>query len=661
MFLLLLRVIIAAAWVLNIFCLFFFLYNSYKKSKNIKTVIAVLCLIASGMIYMESGIIPRDGHDEQIVMELLTVDTCVAPKLKEMSLAFSSNIISVLSNNNLKAILMFNRTLPFISMFLLFVSLRNLRLSSVSSIAASALLFLNFNMMISASSMAFTSQIIFIFLCSLSSTVFIFRYFQSDRKKLRLGLLYFFAALVLIITSRAELAPIPVLLLLTLFYLTYRDGKFNLHSLKIIDLAILISGISICAVCSIEVLNRLSTETMAHGFEPYRNILYHLIAYNFSVLLDSKLYIASEKEMYMGTNIQLLFVILSAFIATGLHGFIRQKKTVNTEKIILVSVFCILFLYIVNMYATRDHYYLQFVRHNVVCLTIFAFIFSFTIEGYKNIFSRHRKNFIFLCSLLMFFYFSLNAQTAFSLNKEQRTNDKLWNLLLKTQKQIKGRYNIIAPYTDYQPFMKKFFNVHSETIPLKTIYFISPELYAENIIHDDLIARSQHIFTDSDIYKGYDYRPIPQIPVSFGFFILKDNYEMEKYFINFKKDKINVFINELQKDITEKQDNKLKISYLILALAAAGQENKAKQILNKYEKLFSGYGKDYRIDSSYIYSIHIPMNNMLFAIENITADRNKFIYEMIKNREFGRPEYLLDFIISVYRFPLQPYENFHMK
>ena len=113
MFLLLLKIIIQVAWFLNIFCLLFFLYDSYKKSKNIKTVIAVLCLMASGMIYMESGIIPRDGHDEQIVMEFLTVDTCVAPKLKEMSLAFSSNIISVLSKNNLKAILMFNKTLPF--------------------------------------------------------------------------------------------------------------------------------------------------------------------------------------------------------------------------------------------------------------------------------------------------------------------------------------------------------------------------------------------------------------------------------------------------------------------------------------------------------------------------------------------------------------------
>ena len=658
MLMLLLKIIIPSAWILNIYFTIFFIFSLLRQEKNRKTIIATLCFIAAGMVCIESGINLRDGYDEQIVMQMLTTDFFATPifKFKEISAIFTADTILMLFGNNLKAVLLFNSTLPFVSLLLLFAILKKFKLSTLSSITASAFLFLNFNMTISSISMALTSYIIFIFLCSIASSSFSFDSFHSNRTKFRLNLVYFFSALALLITARAELAPVPASLFLISFYLSWRNKNIALNDLKTLDLVISIIGISACLTCSFEEFNQVAHKTMAHNFYPYRSIVYHLVAYNLSVLFDNKLYTDYEADIYMSMSMQLLFIALSAFIAIGIYNFIKQKEKINNKKNIIFYVFIIYVLYTVNMYAIRDHYHLQFVRHNVICLTVFAFVFAFAIEGYRNIFIRHKKNFVFLICLFIFFYFGLNAQTAFSLNNERRTNDRLWQLLISAQKHLKGKYNIIAPY-DYQLFFQRFFSIPNNNSK-KTICFISPELYAENIIKDNLMAHN--IFLVTDIYKEYNYKPIPQIPVSFGFSILKENYEMDKYFTNFNKEKINIFINELQKDIAERQDSKLKIAYLILALSAANQEYKAKQTLKKYDKIFSGYGKELLTLNKFVCIDGVgcnTMNSMLYAIENISADKNKFIFEMVKAREFGRPEYLLDFIVSVYQFPLHPYED----
>ena len=49
------------------------------------------------------------------------------------------------------------------------------------------------------------------------------------------------------------------------------------------------------------------------------------------------------------------------------------------------------------------------------------------------------------------------------------------------------------------------------------------------------------------------------------------------------------------------------------------------------------------------------INNLSLAIDNISDDKHKFIYQMIQAREAGRPESLLKFIISIYQNPLLPY------
>lgn len=656
----LIQIIIPAAWLINIACLILFLYNSWKQESNKKTALAVLLLISAGMFYMESGITLRDGCDEQIVMNILSHSFFEKNIVRESAILFIYDILFYLTGKSLNVILICNKVLPFISIVLFFTILRRLGISITCSASAAALMFLNFNMMIAASSMYPSSCIIFLTLCSIASASFAFINSNSGKLNLKLYLLWFFSVLALIISFRAEIAPIPALLFILSFYFLFRKNKLSLADFKFPDYAILLIGIAACAICSAAALSFLSSDLINPGFEPYRNIIYHLIAYNFSVLFDGRLYIAAEKNIYMSLSMQIMFLALSVFILIGLGNLIKQRNQINTGKTVIYLMFFLLLLYAVNIYATRDCYPLQFVRQNIVCFTVFAFVFAFSSEGYKNIFNRQKNYFASFVTLFIFFYFCINAQTAFSLNNELRTNDKTWQIILNAQKELKGKYNIYSLFDrNNKTFINHFFHSDDKKY-LKKIAFISPEIYAENIINPSLLTHP--IFAMSDIYKTSVYKPIPEIPVVFGFFILKKNYELENNFINFNEKNINLFINELEQEIKKGKNSKLRISFMLMALAASGQKNKAKQTLKSYEKFFSSYGtKSISPTNSRTYCMEEKqcniIHNLSYAIDNISNDKHKFIYQMIQQREIGRPEYLLDYIISVYQFPLYPYEN----
>lgn len=638
----LLKIIIPAAWLINLTCLTLFLIDFWKQEACKKAALSVLLLISAGMLYMEYGIVLRDGCDEQIVMNLMSHNFLENSRVRESSMLLIYDIVFYLTGNSLNAMLICNKAFPFLSVFIFFAILRRFGINIICSSAAAAVMFLNFNMMISASSMYPGSCIIFLSLCSIAASSFAFIKSNSDKIRLRFYLLWFFSVLALIISFRAEIAPIPALLFILSFYFLFRKNKLSLADFKFPDYAILLIGIAACAVCSAAALSLLSSDLIQPHFKPYRNIIYHLIAYNFSVLSDGILYIANEENLYMKVQMQLMFIALSAFIVIGIWRFIKQDNEIKIDKVLVSSIFILLLLYAVNIYDARDHFHLQFVRHNIVCFTIFAFVFAFSAEGYKNIFNRQMNYFALFVSLFMFCYFCINAQTAFALNTELRTNDQIWQMLLNAQKELKGKYRISSLDINYEPFITKFFHsADNKVLNDIDITFISPELYATYNLKSSLTPT---VFTKSGIYKSFDYMNIPEIPVSFGFYSLKKNYEFEKYFINFNKKNIIFFINDLEQEIKEGQEDKLRITFMILALAASGQKDKAKQTFKKYEKIFLGYG-----------ATQNKHYNLYLAIDNIYNDKHKLIYQMIKEREAGKPEYLLNFIISVYQFPISPY------
>jgi len=656
------RIIISIAWLINIVCLIIFLYDSWKQESCRKAALSVLLLISAGMLYMEYGIVLRDGCDEHIVMNLISCSLFEEKYIKEYALLPIYNMFFYLTGNSLNAILICNKAFPFLSIFVFFAILRRFGISITVSSAAAAVMFLNFNMMISASSMYPGSCIIFLSLCSIAASSFAFIKSNSDKIRLRFYLLWFFSVLALIISFRAEIAPIPASLFLLSFYLLFKEKKLRLSDLKITDYAILLIGVSVCTICSVEGIKCLSAGLIQSHFELYRRIIYNLIAYNFSVLFDNRLYIADDEDFYMRLPMQLMFISLSAFIAAGIYKFIIRRNKTNIDNILISFIFIILLLYITYISGIRDFFYLQYVRLNIVCFMIFSFVFAFAAEGYRSIFNRKKKSFALFVSLFMFCYFCINAKTAFALNTELRTSDHIWQIFLSAQKELKGKYRISSLDINYEWFITKFFHsADNKALNDIDITFISPELYVTHNINKNLLTPT--VFTMSGIYKPFGYRDIPEIPVSFGFYNLEKNYEFEKHLINFNEKNINFFINDLEKEIKEREDDRVRIAFLILALAASGQEDKAKQTLKRYKNVFCGYGvnyilksKNYRVMNNLPSAIDdIMMNNLSLAIDNISNDKYKFIYRVILAREAGRPADLLKLIISVYQNPLLPY------
>lgn len=658
------RIIIAIAWLVNIVCLIIFLYDAWKQESYRKVALSILLIISVVMLYMEYGIVLRDGCDEHIVKNLIFHNFFETQPIRESSMLLIYDIVFYLTGNSLNAILICNKALPFLSLFVFFAILRRFGISITVSSAAATMMFLNFNIMISASSMYPGSWIIFLSLCSIAASSFAFIKSDSDKIKLRFYLLWFFSVLALIISFRAEIAPIPAILFLLSFYLLFKGKKLILSDLKITDYAILFIGISSCAICSFEELKCLSAGMISSNFELYKKIIYHLIAYNFSVLLDGRLYIAGDKEFYMRLPMQLMFIALSAFMAIGINQFIKQNKK-NIDNIIISFIFILFLLYIIDISGIKDHFYLQFVRNNIVCFMIFSFVFAFAVEGYNNIFNRIKKSFALFVSLFMFCYFCINTKTAFALNTELRTSDQIWQILLNAQKELKGKYRISTYDIHYKWFIKKFFHsADNKILNDINITFISPETYATHSIDQKLLTPT--VFTMSGIYKSFGYMNIPEVPVSFGFYILEKNYEFEKKLINFNGKKINFFIDDLEQEIKEGQNDRLRIAFLILSLAASGQKDKAKQTLKSYENIFCSYGVNYiltpknkkyqlLIQGSPLATDNTMVNNLSLAIDNISDDKYKFIYQMVQSREVGRPEDLLKFIVSIYQNPLLPY------
>ena len=246
------RIIISIAWLINIACLIIFLYDSWKQESCRKVALSVLLLISAGMLYMESGIVLRDGCDENIVMNLMSCSLFEKRPVRESSMLWIYDMIFYLTGNSLNAMLICNKAFPFLSVFVFFAILRRFGISITVSSAAATMMFLNFNMMISASSMYPGSCIIFLSLCSIAASSFAFIKSNSDKIRLGFYLLWFFSVLALIVSFRAEIAPIPALLFLLSFYLLFKGKKLSLSDLKITDYKILLIGISACAICSAE-------------------------------------------------------------------------------------------------------------------------------------------------------------------------------------------------------------------------------------------------------------------------------------------------------------------------------------------------------------------------------------------------------------------------
>jgi len=256
-------------------------------------------------------------------------------------------------------------------------------------------------------------------------------YIQDIKKEYGKILIWIISSAVLIITSRAELAAIPVMI-----FIAGTISKTKLSEIARIfqrrEKIIILAGIMIWALCSILVLSGGGFKNRFQPHSPYANAVFQLISNNIAILFGDN---TTTSAFPPDISHHLMFFELLICVLYGCYLFSYKKKNA-----VISVIFLIIAIYISFMYAPKDAYPLHFVRHRAYMLIPLAFLMAFSAGGYFRI-VENRKIRIAAILILIISYSILNAVTAISLNSEQRSDDRIWQFMAKTQKYIRGRYD----------------------------------------------------------------------------------------------------------------------------------------------------------------------------------------------------------------------------
>ena len=507
--------LIAAAFAINLFFVLRFLKDYWNSEDRKIQAWILLNILALAMIAIEYFLPMRGGYDSGLCFGIaresfLSMNTTY----KEFSPILIYSITDFFSARSIYAILFQNMALSLLSALLIFACLRSLKTGILSAFAGTVFFALNFNNLISASSMASTQCNLFFFISAIIAATFIFR---EDNAKYANGLIWLFSSVVLVITSRAELATIPVMILIGGILSKERmSGIVDIFKRR--EKIIILAGILIWAACSVFVLSGEGFRNRFQPYSPYTNAVFQLISNNIAMLFGDKPAIFSPT---LHISHHLMFFEVLICVLYGCYLFSNRKKNA-----VISATFLIATIYISFMYAPKDAYPLHFVRQRAYMLIPLTFLMAFSADGYRRIIGN-RKIRIAAMFVLILSYSVLNARTAISLNSEQRSDDRIWQFMAKTQKHIRGRYDKQKINGEWETSVigaidKYFF---PKQLNRTRIVFITPEYFLlDPEGKQEFYAKYKPLITERIIYRPYflpDRNKYDGKETEFGFYIPK--------------------------------------------------------------------------------------------------------------------------------------------
>ena len=467
--------LIAAAFAINLFFVLLFL-KDYWNSEDRKIQAGILLnILALAMIAIEYFLPMRGGYDSGLCFGIaresfLSMNTTY----KEFSPILIYSITDFFSARSIYAILFQNM----------------------------------------ASSMASTQCNLFFFISAIIAATFIFR---EDNAKYANGLIWLFSSVVLVITSRAELATIPVIILIGGILSKERmSGIVDIFKRR--EKIIILAGILIWEACSVFVLSGEGFRNRFQPYSPYTNAVFQLISNNIAMLFGDKPAIFSPT---LHISHHLMFFEVLICVLYGCYLFSNRKQNA-----VISATFLIASIYISFMYAPKDAYPLHFVRQRAYMLIPLTFLMAFSADGYRRIIGN-RKIRIAAMFVLILSYSVLNARTAISLNSEQRSDDRIWQFMAKTQKHIRGRYDKQKINGEWETSVigaidKYFF---PKQLNRTRIVFITPEYFLlDPEGKQEFYAKYKPLITERIIYRPYflpDRNRYDGTETEFGFYIPK--------------------------------------------------------------------------------------------------------------------------------------------
>jgi len=642
------KIIVVFCWVGGVAGFIRFIGQTWKQENKKTASLVFLVFMTAVMLCTELYLPVRSGYDTGDDFDTLSYSFFETSDFyfKEIAPVFTIWISDIISVFSLKAILWQNRILSVLSLFLLYFTLRRLKLTFSSSITGCVLLFFNFNMLMSAQSMATTLHIVFFLLCSVSAAVFSFHNTFS-----LFNIIWFFTASTVLLFSRAELMPVPFFFFVSsLINHIFLCGniKFLFSSKKrfISVLTVSITGVLFWIIGAVKFFSYNPEKTFSTFFAPYENSLYQLILNNFAVLFTWKYNVVRPEyhpvfEWYM----HICYLITMILIVAGfvlLIKYKQQKKNLN-EILFIIPALILAFISNSIMYNGRNWYPVQFIRHHVMFFIPCIFIAAYACEGYRLFFENSKKEFLTVLCFVLSAYSCSSIVTAFAMNKELRANDMIWELLVRNQKKIRGKYYVDTQFTFrfHANIIEKYFNrfiPDSRKILDKKLYFISPEKMYYDLDNGEKIKFLYPILAERFLYKDYlatGSFMSEEFVTEYGFY-----KEIKSPFLNNIISKINrnnavSLLDSLLKAKEEAYDFEFRTKLFILFMADINY-NIAKKKLDEIKYCLN--------ENEYI-----RLSN---AVENIRKDKGHHIYDLVKMKNDNELYSLYLYMVSIYQNPL---------
>ncbi|MBO4556966.1 MAG: hypothetical protein J5706_09420 [Elusimicrobiales bacterium] len=516
---------IAAAFCINLyFCLIFLRGYWQREDKKITAGLLLNALIIA-MLAAEHCLPVRGGYDSALCFGIAR-ETFFSLKstYKEISPVLAYTITDLISQKSLHALLLQNMALSLINALMLFSCLRRIRLGMAAALCGTAFFCINFNNLIAAASMASTQCNLFYFISALAAALTPF-YIQDIKKEYGKMLIWLISSSVLVITSRAELAPVPLLIFAAGILSKKRISEIPpLFSQKRKYIAM--AGLAVCLICSINVLSGEGFKNRFGAHSPYINAVYQTVSNNFAMMAGNKAFLGKFSPPPLRHHI--IFILCMGFAAFGCILFCGKYSDTEEKKkkIAISAAFFLAAAFLSFMYSPKDAYPLHFVRQRLYLFMALPFIVSFAAEGFFSKTGKKRA-FIALISVLLAVYSFMNIKTAFSLNEEQRTDDKIWQFLIKNQEYISKKYDKMNFGKEWETSAvgildKYYFPKYHER---RKIAFFTPEYFLMNPKEKTgFSSKYAPISTEKTAYRHYF---LPKMGVfegqatEFGFYLPK--------------------------------------------------------------------------------------------------------------------------------------------
>lgn len=443
--------LIGGAFLLNLWFLALRLRAWAAAAGRRRALLAALAACAALLVWLAafSKVTVRGGYDNEHDISYLSMS--VFSRMGALSLIhgkeaaplFADGAVDLLTGYSLPAQLRKNKLLTFASGLLLFAAARLAGFGLPAAALAACLYLFSFLTGLNAATMSTTPANLFFFMSALLAAASL----RGGRGGLP-GLAWFCAALLLVWTSRYELAPLAGLALLAAVAGPGGGGMIRRPA------ALLLLGATGLACLAwgraIGLLDMYNGPLPAQIAQLMDNVAYHLGKRNFSVFLP----VGEDAAVWAA----------AAAAAAALAGAALRDRPRLVGLLALLAGCA----YAAVIFSTRDFYQLHFMRHQLYFSLPFILLAAAALEACwrgGGAAAAHRAGWGLLAVFCLAYAFA-NVGAAARLEPQQRTNDREWGLLLEAARGWPaGCYALFPAWDNRGLLLRKYFPAAPDSLP----------------------------------------------------------------------------------------------------------------------------------------------------------------------------------------------------